>query len=334
MKKINNNVIKIKTTAVLLAVVSILSGCSIDDKAVAADYSDMDNWAYYESEDGGEADIFFISPTSCHSDGDEIIAAIGEESNSANLGSINMEKGIYDVGRFFAPYYDQLTLEAYTVDENERLDALEECYTDVKAAFDYYMENENNGRPIIIAGFSQGAEHGLRLVGEYSSKEDFREQLVAAYLIGWRVTDEDIENYENISLAKGENDTGVIIAFDCEAENVKDTIVVPDGESTYSINPLNWKTDETPALKSENMGACFTDYDGNITDEIPQLCGARIDSERGTIKVDDIIPEEYPAALDIFPEGSYHIYDYQFFYRNLQENVKTRLDKYMDENRK
>lgn len=28
--------------------------------------------------------------------------------------------------------------------------------------------------------------------------------------------------------------------------------------------PLNWKTDSTPADKSENFGACFTVYDGSI----------------------------------------------------------------------
>lgn len=323
--------LKIWLIPLMLITAFLIAGCTKSENIALTDYSDMDNWAYYESEKDGEADVFFISPTSCHSDGDSIIAPVSEESNSANLGSINMEKGIYeDVGRFFAPYYNQLTLEAYTVSEDERLKALETCYADVKAAFEYYMENENDGRPVIIAGFSQGAEHGLKLVEEYSDDEEFREQLVAAYLIGWRVTDEDIDNYPNIKLAEGEADTGVIIAFDCEAEDVNDTIVVPDGGFTYSINPLNWKTDTTPASKDENMGACFTDYEGNIKSEIPQLCGARIDEERGTIKVDDVTPEEYPAALDIFPEGSYHIYDYQFFYRNLKENVGVRLNSYLE----
>lgn len=314
----------------ILTFLFLFAGCKGEEIAVT-DYSDMNNWAQYEKEEKGEADVFFISPTSCHSEGEEIIAPVNEENNSANLGSINMEKGIYEeAGRFFAPYYSQLTLEAYTVDEGERLKALEICYDDVKAAYEYYMENENKGRPVIIAGFSQGAEHGLKLVEEYSSDEKFRNQLVAAYLIGWRVTDEDINNYPNIKLAEGEDDTGVIISFDCEAENVNDTIVVPEGSFTYSINPLNWRTDTAPALRNENIGACFTDYEGNITYETPQLCGARIDEERGTIKVDDVTPEEYPAVLDIFPEGSYHIYDYQFFYRNIKENVGVRLESYME----
>jgi hypothetical protein len=50
--------------------------------------------------------------------------------------------------------------------------------------------------------------------------------------------------------------------------------------------------------------------------------------ERRALKVVDIEPKDYPAVLEMLPEGAYHIYDYQFFFRNLQENVKTRIDAY------
>ena len=44
--------------------------------------------------------------------------------------------------------------------------------------------------------------------------------------------------------------------------------VIGEDEKTYSINPLNWKTTEEVADKSLNKGACFTDYSGNINEEI------------------------------------------------------------------
>lgn len=81
------------------------------------------------------------------------------------------------------------------------------------------------------------------------------------------------------------------------------------------------------------MGACFTDYSGDIVTEIPQLTGAYIDSTRGALKVVDVTVEEYPPVLPIFEEGVYHLYDYQFFYRNLQDNVATRVAEYMKENK-
>ena len=33
--------------------------------------------------------------------------------------------------------------------------------------------------------------------------------------------------------------------------------------------------------------------------------------------------------LPLFAEGVYHLYDYQFFYRSLQENVAVRLSAYL-----
>ena len=44
----------------------------------------------------------------------------------------------------------------------------------------------------------------------------------------------------------------------------------------------------------------------------------------------DVTPADFPPILSILPEGSYHLYDYQFFFRNLQENVAVRLKKYLE----
>ena len=108
-----------------------------------------------------------------------------------------------------------------------------------------------------------------------------------------------------------------------------ESLIVADGERTIGINPLNWKTDSTLAEKSLNKGACFTDYTGAITNEIPQLTGAYLDADRGTLIAVDIHPEDYSNSL--FPDGIYHLYDYQFFYRNLQENVLVRTNAFLNE---
>ena len=39
--------------------------------------------------------------------------------------------------------------------------------------------------------------------------------------------------------------------------------------------------------------------------------------------------EEYPAKLFFLEDGMFHIYDYQFFYRNLEKNVQTRLEAFL-----
>jgi hypothetical protein len=104
-------------------------------------------------------------------------------------------------------------------------------------------------------------------------------------------------------------------------------LIVPNGTKTLAINPLNWKTDSTFADSTLNKGACFTRYSGEIKKEIPQLTGAYIDETRGTLRVTDIEPSDYSNSL--FPDGVYHLYDYQFFFRNLQENVAVRLESFI-----
>jgi len=66
-----------------------------------------------------------------------------------------------------------------------------------------------------------------------------------------------VESYPQIVPATGEDDIGCVISYDAEAPEVEDTIVTPRGEKHFAINPLNWKTDATPADKTQNKGSVF-----------------------------------------------------------------------------
>ncbi len=52
---------------------------------------------------------------------------------------------------------------------------------------------------------------------------------------------------------------------------------------------------------------------GAIVKEVPNLTGTYLDPVQGTLRVTGVSPADYPSVLDIFPEGVYHLYDYQFF---------------------
>ncbi|MDE7436747.1 MAG: DUF3089 domain-containing protein [Lachnospiraceae bacterium] len=315
---------------IVLTVSISLSGCF--DQTNATDYSDHSNWSYFETDTTDTiADVFFVCPTVYFGSDDSYNMELTDEDAKADfLGATNMEKGIYDHdSRFFAPYYRQVGLNVYTMETRDREQYLELAFDDVKNAFEYYYETCNDGRPIILVGFSQGADMCIRLMKECFTDENIQNQLIACYAIGWSITEEEIHEYPQLKFAEGESDTGVIISFNSEAEFIDNSLPVPNGTKTLAINPLNWKTDGAIADKSLNLGACFTDYDGNIIKEINNLTGAYIDEVRGTLKVTDVTPEEYPAGLDIFEDGIYHLYDYQFFYRNLQKNVQTRMDAYI-----
>ncbi len=315
----------------------LLSGCfdcagkKQDQKTSLTDYYRKSNWAYFAEGEGKDADLFLICPTVDMKD--EYNMSLDDEKTRTNfLGALNMERGLYqDAARMYAPYYRQAAMKVYSIeDPKQREPYFEIAYADISAAFAYYLENENNGRPIILAGFSQGANMCYRLLQEYFGDEVLYDQLVAAYAIGWPCTREMAEQYPQIKPAASADDLGVVVSFDCEAPDVTDSLITPAGTNAVTINPLNWKTDATSADASENLGACFTDYSGEITLEIPALCGCYIDETRGTVKIPDLDPSQYPPLVPGLPEGGYHVYDYQFFYRNLQENISHRLNIYLE----
>ena len=175
----------------------------------------------------------------------------------------------------------------------------------------------------------RGGYYGNQFNGGSNLRADpkYSKNLIAAYCIGWRITEDDVARYPHLNMAQGEDDTGVIVSFNCEAEGVEESLILPKGMKTLAINPPNWKTDSTPADKSLHDGACFTSYSGAVKNEIPQLTGAYIDQNRGTLRVTDIVPADYSSSL--FPDGVYHLYDYQFFYRNLQNNVAVRVESFL-----
>ena len=301
------------------------------ETSAAVDYSSADNWVYFGVGDDKDADLFLVCPTVDTLD-EEFMSLDNDVMKGYFTGALEMERGLYEEStRMYAPYYRQMAMNGYELDLTERERRLAIAYKDVSDAFAYYLENENNGRPIILAGFSQGADMVYRLIEEYFGSEEMQQKLVAAYPIGWACTEDMVKEYPQIKPAQSADDLGVVISFDCEAPEVTDTIINPAGQKAYCINPLNWKTDSTPADKSLNIGSRFMKSSGKIKGESEQLCGCYIDEERGVLKVTDVTPEEYPAVLGILPEGAYHLYDYQFFFMNLQENVKHRVELYMEQ---
>lgn len=318
--------IKIKFCIILTVTAISMTGCALfDNKPRSADYGAAENWAYLGIGEEKDADVFLICPTVDMRD-EWNMSLSDAETKAAFLGALNMERGIYeDRARLYAPYYRQAAMKVYELESSEREPYLKTAYADVSAAFSYYLENDNEGRPIILAGFSQGADMCLRLAAEFFDDGELADRLVAVYAIGWALTEDMTAEYPQLKAASGETDTGVVVSFECEAEYVEDTFIIPKGTKALSINPLNWRTDGTSAAKEENLGACFTDYDGNAVREIPALCGCYIDADRGVLKVTDILSGDYPPVVPGLPDGAYHVYDYQFFYRNIQKNVKARI---------
>lgn len=316
----------------LVLVLVLLAVCSLA-AAQTPDYNDGGSWAYWRVGEGKAADLFIICPTvDLGTDGHSNMSLADEQTKANFVGALNMQRGIYDAScRMYAPYYRQATLADYSLSAQEAAPYFNLAYSDVRAAFMYYMQRENNCRPFVLSGFSQGAEMCLRLLKEFGKTDFVQDNMVACYAIGWRFTPQEAAEYPYIQPAKGADDLGKVIIFNSEAPEVTSSAIVPEGVKTFAINPLTWSCGSQKAPKTLNAGACFTDYSGAVVREVPQLTGCYIDSERGTLKVTDVDKKEFVPGLPLFGEGVYHIYDYQFFYRNLQQNVNLRIKTFMEE---
>jgi hypothetical protein len=90
------------------------------------------------------------------------------------------------VCRLYAPMYRQVTLPALRqMLQGERpLSDREAAYADVKAAWDYYLANDNAGRGVVLIGHSQGAGLLTRLIASEIDGKAAQERLVSAILPG------------------------------------------------------------------------------------------------------------------------------------------------------
>lgn len=278
------------------------------------------------------ADVFYVAPT-CNwgwtdEDGNaRWLMDVYDETQRGNLQEpLKLAERVFAAGnRFYAPYYRQITMESWfepdSVIERRFATAME----DVARAFDYYLEKLNDGRPFVLAGHSQGAKCIIELLKTRMDARSY-ERLVAAYAVGYEITEDDLAGARFLVPAADSLDTGVAVCFN----SVADTAAVSPlfRRNRVCINPLNWRTDDRPSLPEENRGTVFLNPDGTVARIAP--VSARIDTTYHTLVVEGLDPAAcfMPEIEAIAPEGNYHVQELNIYFGNLQHNVARRVQAY------
>ena len=298
------------------------------------DYSDKDNWLAIP-EITHDVDTVYLYPTTFldDSEGAELICDVNNEM--MRTGAQNMYKSqatVYEEStNVFAPYYRQSNVMIVGQLRGDDVTDIQmrEPRTDVYAALDYYFENYNNGRPFILAGHSQGSTMTMLVLGEYmQAHPEYYERMIAAYPIGFSITQEWLDEHPYAKFAEGADDTGVIVSWNTEGPGNKgqSSLVIEPG--AISINPLNWKRDDTYAGVDENLGSLVQNEETGEYELADGIADAQIDTERGVVVCttnDSFIPME-----DIFGPQSLHGGDYTLYYGNIQKNVADRIAAYFE----
>jgi hypothetical protein len=125
--------------------------------------------------------------------------------------------------------------------------------------------------------------------------------------------------------AQRADDTGVIITYNSQAPG-KVKSCFTGRSDVYCINPVNWRTDNKIAGKSEHKGSRFFDFkSGNATDK-KSFVSAQIDPASGGLIVETAEPGKFDSRT--LGAGVYHMFDLNFFYYDLRANGKLRIDTY------
>jgi hypothetical protein len=330
--------------ALILPCLSFLFCCSPKyEKALTAtdtkevilsepDYAKSENWAAhpYKSDPSdlvplplqathqydSTVDVFFVHPTSYT---DKTFrgwnASLSDSilNQKTDLSSIQYQASAFNEYRVFSPRYRQAYIDAYfTKDTVAAEKAFELAYNDIKSAFQYYLENYNQGRPIIIASHSQGTTHAKRLLKEFFDGQQLQKQLVAAYLLGMYIPR---DFYSNIPVCYDSASTGCVVGWRTYRKGYTPEFVEKEKVLSIVTNPLTWSTDAPEAPSADNKGGVLL----NFNKVIPHIVNASIH--------DGVLWVSKPKSLGnvFYTNKNYHIADYNLFYINVRNNAKERI---------
>ena len=176
-----------RLAAALITVCLFIASCSVKNPLVAkheskVDYSKPGSWVCF-NEDGGskkEADCFLICPTVYVTRGKGKNMSVNDPTVKPSfINAVNAQKALYsDSCAIYAPFYSQASIEVYGLPESEAGIFFETAYADIENAFIHYLNNSGVRRPLVLAGFSQGADMCIRLLKDHGNDPEVKNRLV------------------------------------------------------------------------------------------------------------------------------------------------------------
>ena len=324
-----------------LYLVVLMIGCQKDNDSPQSqsdiDYSLPERWLYLPQEATTLklADSFYLYPTTAHDTllSVDHICLIDDPQMETGAASAfaRQASAFVPVGNIYAPFYRQADVPYIlniSSENREKIISQIPSY-DAIAAFDYYINHYNNGRPFILAGHSQGSNVLRYVIQNYLlNHKDVYNRMIAAYLIGYPVTKEFIEEH-NLQFATGADDTGVIISYNTQAPDVlPGTNPVVGNIVGQVINPISWTCDETVAPKEDNLGSVLPDLQTMQPYMAMNYADAKIDLTQGVLICSTADEDGLSVIPTGFSKGIYHSFDYPFYYVNLQQNAANRVSQF------
>ncbi|MFN0275376.1 MAG: DUF3089 domain-containing protein [Chitinophagales bacterium] len=274
-----------------------------------------------DGQNSAAVDVFYLYPTSFFSRktwnadlDDKKVNASTDERAVKNQASV-----FNGSCRVYIPRYRQVAFQGYfSLTNPDALEAFALAYEDVKTAFQYYLDHYNNGRPIIIAGHSQGTTHAKQLLKDFFDGKPLQEKLVCAYLIGMPVYKGE---FTNIPPSDSASQVGCFITWRSyvEGHEPKPKYVALNKENIIVNNPLTYTRSTELASKEINVGGLNRDSETII----PGVCNAQVHEDIVWVSKPDV-----PGKALLFLKNL-HVADYNLYWLTMRENVALRVEKYL-----
>jgi len=255
-------------------------------------------WAIWPDDPAaGEADIFYIHSTTYASRAqwNAPLTDKGADQTLRRVAAPNEAGPFFTAGAIYGPRYRQATLFSRFTHKFDGLAARRLAYEDVTHAFERFLSERRQERPIIIAGYEQGGLYALGLLQHYFARDEkLRRQLAAAYIIqtGFPLSLFD-DQLRGIPPCQRPNQTRCVISyiaiepgFDDEKRrlgrralawsNDRDLLSLSQ-EPILCTNPLGWTTAPARAKPDLHLGAASATglHLGETPPPIPHALGAQ-----------------------------------------------------------
>lgn len=259
-----------------------------------------------------DVDVFYVHPT-IYQKGKLWNADLESKTINRKVDKypVRLQASVFNAScRVYAPRYRQAVVDVFYHESEDGEKALDLAYSDVKRAFEYYLENKNQGRPFMIAGHSQGTHHTRRLLQEMIDTTDLRKQLVAAYVIGFTLVD---TLYSNLEICSAPEETGCYVTWMSYNEGF-----IPNGKwhiGTQSVNPLTWRLDTVMSTVDE--------YRSTVV-----FNPKKIRTRPMSVRIADIggkVLWVRTKAPWFRMMKNLHVADYGLFYMDIRQNVADRV---------
>jgi len=288
------------------------------------------------SDDGPAADVFFISPTT-YDGGRDWNAPIGEPKADRvfrRTMAPNYAGPFVRVGRIFAPQYRQASLYTLLTLRDDAREARRFAYADVAAAFRYYRDHYNRGRPFVLVGVEQGGTLGSRLLAEeIAPYPELRSRLAVAYLVETVTVDHPVEPCVRrgqpgclaawVTVVEGDRERSQALLARSLVWGKGGQLENLTGRTPLCFNPLLGAVTDKPAPARLNQGAAnATGLEwGARPAFLTRQVAARCDG--------GILQVSTPKSALLKPSGSWaerhKAPGYNLFYADLEADAKARV---------